>query len=77
MKIMRANNAASPAIKNNPQKLLRLRLLDEIEELDSGQVLFLPNHAPSICFISSPSVTFKIALDISGTRGEPLGKTCS
>jgi hypothetical protein len=75
MKIMRANNAASPAIKNNPQKLLRLRLLDVIEELDSGHVPFLPNHESSIRFILSPSVTFKIALDISGIRGEPLGKT--
>jgi hypothetical protein len=74
-KIMRAKNAASPAIKNNPQKLLRLRILDETEVLESGQLPFLPNHASSICFILSPSVTFKIALDISGTRGEPLGKT--
>jgi len=26
-------------------------------------------------FILSPSTIFKIALDMSGTRGEPLGKT--
>jgi hypothetical protein len=45
MKIMRAKNAASPAIKNNPQKLLRLRILDETEVLESGQLPFLPNHA--------------------------------
>jgi hypothetical protein len=75
MKIKRAESEAIPAIKNNPPKLLRLRLFDEIKVLESGQLLCFPNHASAICFILSSSVTFRIALDTSGTRGEPLGKT--
>jgi hypothetical protein len=39
MKIMRAKSAAIPAIKNNPQKLLILRLLNETEVPESGQLV--------------------------------------
>jgi hypothetical protein len=74
MNIMRAKRDATPAIKNKPQKLLRLRLLDVTEVLESGQLLCFPNKAFSISFILSPSVMFRTALDTSDTRGEPLGK---
>jgi hypothetical protein len=36
MKIMRAASAAIPAIKNNPQKVLILRVLDGTEVPESG-----------------------------------------
>ena len=74
-KIIRAESAAIPEIKNNPPKLLRLWLVDEMEVPESGQLLCLPNHAFSIFFILPHPVKFSIALDISGTRREPLGKT--
>jgi hypothetical protein len=35
VKIMRDEIEAMPVIRNNPQKLLRLRLLDETKVLDS------------------------------------------
>jgi hypothetical protein len=73
--MMRADVEATPVMRNRPQKLARLRLLEETWVLESGQLLSFPSHAFSISFIFSPSVTFKIALETSATRGEPLGKT--
>jgi hypothetical protein len=75
MDTMIANKEATPAIRNRPQKLVRLRLLAETWVLESGQLVPIPSHAFSIVLIFSPSVTFKIALETSATRGEPFGKT--
>ena len=72
--MMRAKNEATPAIRKSPQKLSRPRLFDENMLLGSGQVVSFLNHTPSISFIFFPSVTCSIALEMSGTRGEPLGK---
>ena len=73
---MRADKEATPAMRNRPQKLARLRLAEETLFLESIQLFCFPSHAFSIFFIFSPSVTFKTALDTSDTRGEPTGKTC-
>ena len=73
---MRANKETIPAIRNRPQKLSRLRLLEEIWVLELGDSLWSPSHAFSISFSFPPSVTFKIALETSDTKGEPFGKTC-
>jgi hypothetical protein len=74
--MMRADKEALPAMRNRPQKLARLRPPEETWVLESGQLVCSPSHAFSICFIFSPSVTFKIALETSDTKGEPIGKTC-
>lgn len=74
MYVIRANNEVIPAIKNRPQKLLRPSLFEGTELLRSGQIPRSPNHFPHIFSILSPSVTFKIALETSGARGDPLGK---
>ena len=71
----RANMEAIQAMTNNPQKLSRPRLLEETKVSDSGQ-LFVFNHAFSIVLILSPWVTFRIALEISAAREEPLGNAC-
>jgi hypothetical protein len=73
--MMRADKEATPAMRNRPQKLERLRLSEETLGLESEQLESFPSHAFSIFFIFSPSVTFKIALETSAIRGEPLGKT--
>jgi len=76
MKMKRARTAAAPAIKNRPQKLSRSKLLEEIELVESRQMDFDGNHVFSISVILGPSVTLRIASEISGTSGDPLGKTC-
>ena len=63
------------AMRNRPQKLSRLRLPEETWVLELEQLLWSPNHAFSISFIFSPSVTFNIAQETSDTKGEPFGKT--
>ena len=74
--MMRADNEAMPAMRNRPQKLSRLRLPKETWVLELGQLLWSPNHAFSISFIFSPSVTFNTARETSDTKGEPFVKTC-
>ena len=76
MEMMRANKEATPAMRNRPQKLARLRLAEETWLLEFVQLFCCPSHAFSISFLFFPSVTFKIALDTSDTKGEPIGKTC-
>ena len=73
--MMRADKEAIPAMRNRPEKLAKLRLPEESWVLEFGQLVCSPSHAFSISFIFSPSVTFKIALETSDTRGEPIGKT--
>lgn len=70
-----AKNEAMPAIRNRPQKLLRLRWLEDREVFRSGQLFGFLNHLFSICCISSPCVTFKIALETSSVKGDFLGNT--
>ena len=76
MNMMRAKIAAMPAMRNSPQKLFKPRLLEETKVLESGQLACFLKYASSISFIFSLSVTFKIALETSGTSGECNGKTC-
>ena len=73
--MIRADKEAMPAMRNRPQKLSRLRLPEETWVLELEQLLWSPNHAFSISFIFSPSVTFNIAQETSDTKGEPFGKT--
>lgn len=74
---IKAKHEDNPEMRKRPQKLSTPRLLEsENIGLVTEQVAFFPNHLFSMFFISSPSVTFSIDLETSGTRGEPLGKTC-
>jgi len=75
MKMRRAKTAATPTIKNRPQKLSRPKLLEEAEEIEFGQLVFGVSHMFSISVILGPSVKLRIACEISGTSGDPLGKT--
>ncbi|KAK3437309.1 hypothetical protein EUGRSUZ_C01872 [Eucalyptus grandis] len=75
MKMRRAKTATTPAIKNRPQKLSRPKLLEIMEEVESRQLVSDVHHAFSILVIG-PSVTLRIAREMSGTSGDPLGKTC-
>ena len=72
---MRADKEAMPAMRNRPQKLSRLRLPEETWVLELEQLLWSPNHAFSISFIFSPSVTFNTAHETLDTKGEPFVKT--
>lgn len=72
--MIRAKHEETPEMRNRPQKLSTPRLL-ESENMGLLTEQVAPNHLFSMFFISSPSVTFKIDLETSGTRGEPLGKT--
>lgn len=66
-----ARTEVVPVMRKRPQKQLNVRLSDVAAPFCSGQVvLFLYS------FFSTSAVTFSIALDISGTKGEPLWKTC-
>lgn len=71
-----ADKEAVPAIRKRPQKLLRPRLSEVTIALESGQTVSEINQVFSIFFILSPSDTFRIALETSPTRGDPLGKAC-
>ena len=73
--MMRAKEAATPTMRKSPQKLLKLNLLKDLVDLESWQMVGFPIQLFSICAIFSPPVTFKIALDTSGTKGEPLANT--
>lgn len=64
----------TPVMIKSPAKLLKLRLDECGLEFWLAHKLRSPNHFFSIRIISSPSVTFKIALEMSATKGEPLGK---
>lgn len=75
-KMVRAIKLASPAIMNRPQKLARLKLFEDIEVVELRQIISSKKYLFSISIILGPSVTFRIALETSGTRGEPRGKTC-
>lgn len=63
-------------MRNRPQKLLSPKLFDDTLVLWSGQLFCFPNHSFSALIILPPSVKFRIALDISGTSGEPIGNAC-
>lgn len=67
---------AMPVMRKRPKKLAMLRL-SEVRSLSLlGRLLRSPNHLFSISTILPPSVVFRMALERSETRGEPLGKTC-
>ena len=76
MKTRRAKTATTPTIKNKAQKLSRPKLLEETEEIEFRQLVFGVNHTFSISVIVGPSITVRIAREISVTSGDPLGKTC-
>ena len=74
--MMRDSDEETPAMRKRPQKLSRPRLSEsEMVGFVSEHVASPANHLFSISFMASPSVKFRIALETSGTRGEPLGKT--
>lgn len=74
--MMRDSDEETPAMRKRPQKLSRPILLEsEMVGFVSKHVAFPANHLFSISLMTSPSVTFRIALETSGTKGEPLGKT--
>lgn len=79
----RVKTHMAKAIRNRTQKLSTPSCLDFVEGFGSGLVtgsgqvssLFLKNA----CSRSLPlvdSATFRMALDTSATRGDPIGKTC-
>lgn len=70
------------AMRNRSQKLSRPSCLDEVDGFGSGLVTgsgqvssFFLNHASSSSFPLGDSATFRIALETSATRGDPIGKT--
>ena len=74
-KINNASTETTPVMRKRPPKLLKARLEDAKLLLWFGQLVGSPNHAFSISVILSPSVMFRIALEMSDTSGDPLGKT--
>ena len=65
--------AAVPAMRNRPQKLLKLSLEEVILEMEDHELSSFLNHFLCNWFIFSLSVTFNTALDMSATNGEPMG----
>lgn len=70
------------AMRNKTQKLSTPSCLDEIDGFGSAVVTgfrhvssFFLNHASSSSFPLGDSATFRMALDTSATRGDPIGKT--
>lgn len=72
----KAEIEAAPVMRKISQKLSMVRLFDEAVEDWSEQMASPSIHFFSINFMAGPCVTLKMALDISATRGEPMGKTC-
>ena len=73
----------STPIKRN-QKLSKPSCLEVTYGFGSGLVSgsgqlssFFLNHARSSLVASGDSATFKIALETSATKGDPIGKTCN
>lgn len=62
--------------KSNQKLSMLKRVEDSSVASEAEHSLILLNHAFSISLILSPSVTFKIALEISGTNADPIGKPC-
>lgn len=64
----------SAAMRKRPLKLSRVRLLEvKVVSFSVEHWSRSPNHAFLIKVRSGDSVTFRIALDMSGTRGDPFG----
>lgn len=70
----RAKNEASPVIRKSIQKMSRLRLFGGAVKVWSEQLVRGCVHPFSVLLIVELSFTFKIAFDISGAKGEPMGK---
>nr|GMC73071.1 glutamate receptor, ionotropic, plant [Ipomoea batatas]GME01734.1 glutamate receptor, ionotropic, plant [Ipomoea batatas] len=76
-KLIRANNIAPPAIRKSSSNLSSGRLSGSFKLPScSERYVSTPNHFSSILIIASLSVTRNIALETSGTRGDPLGNAC-
>ena len=65
----------NPLVRNRPEKLFKVRGVEGLLETVGG-VAAVPNHFSSNCEPSFPSVIFKMAVEISCSKGKPRGNTC-
>lgn len=79
----RVKTHIAKATRNRTQKLSTPSCLDFVEGFGSGLVTgsgqvssFFLNNACSRSLPLVDSATFRMALDTSATRGDPIGKTC-
>lgn len=67
----------APVMRKRPAKLRKESLLELIASASALQLDFFSSLFDSISRSLFPSVMFKIALETSGTRGDPLANACS
>nr|GMC78015.1 glutamate receptor, ionotropic, plant [Ipomoea batatas]GMC78017.1 glutamate receptor, ionotropic, plant [Ipomoea batatas] len=77
-KMIRADNINTAAIMNSSLNLFSGRLSGSFKLISCSCERYVssPNHFSIVLIISSLSVTCNIALETSGTKGDPFGNAC-